>query len=64
MLFSRSKSAAAAGLCSWVINIVKFFEVYCDVEPKRRALEEANQELAEAQDTLANVKAMVSLAMF
>ena len=43
--FIRSKSAAAAGLCSWVINIVKFYEVYCDVEPKRMALEEANMEL-------------------
>lgn len=38
----RSKSAAAAGLCAWVINIIKFYEVYCDVEPKRRALEAAN----------------------
>jgi len=57
--YIRSKSAAAAGLCSWVINIVKFYEVYCDVEPKRRALEEANAELAEAQDTLAAVKAKV-----
>ena len=35
------------------------FQVYCDVEPKRRALEEANQELADAQETLENVKAMV-----
>ena len=25
--FVRSKSAAAAGLCSWVINVIKFFEV-------------------------------------
>jgi len=58
--FIRSKSAAAAGLCSWVINIVKFYEVYCDVEPKRRALEEANAELAAAQDKLTAVKAKVS----
>ncbi len=58
--FIRSKSAAAAGLCSWVINIVRFYEVYCDVEPKRRALDEANAELAEAQDTLEKVKAKVS----
>jgi dynein heavy chain len=57
--FIRSKSAAAAGLCSWVINIVKFYEVYCDVEPKRRALEEANAELAAAQDKLESVKAKV-----
>ena len=41
----RSKSTAAAGLCSWVINIIKFFEVFCKVEPKRRALETANAEL-------------------
>ena len=62
--FIRSKSAAAAGLCSWVINIVKFFEVYCDVEPKRRALEEANAELAAAQDKLAAVKAKVCWLIF
>ena len=43
---------AAAGLCAWVINIIKFYEVYCDVEPKRRALEAANQELANAQEKL------------
>jgi dynein heavy chain, axonemal len=24
----RSKSAAAAGLCSWVINICKYFRIY------------------------------------
>ena len=30
--------------------------MYCDVEPKRMALEEANMELADAQDTLENVK--------
>ena len=50
--FVKSKSAAAAGLCSWVINIIKFYEVYCDVEPKRRALEEANQQLLEAKNRL------------
>ena len=55
----RSKSGAAAGLCSWVINIVGFYEVYCDVEPKRRALEEANAELKAAETKLAQVKAKV-----
>ena len=25
--FIRTKSGAAAGLCSWVINVVRFFEV-------------------------------------
>ncbi|XP_027374129.1 dynein heavy chain 17, axonemal isoform X1 [Bos indicus x Bos taurus] len=54
--FIRSKSAAAAGLCSWCINIVRFYEVYCDVAPKRQALEEANAELAEAQEKLSRIK--------
>ncbi|NXT18656.1 DYH17 protein, partial [Syrrhaptes paradoxus] len=38
--FIQSKSTAAAGLCSWCLNIVRFYEVYCEVEPKRLALEE------------------------
>ncbi|CAH1391173.1 unnamed protein product [Nezara viridula] len=58
--FVRSKSAAAAGLCAWVINIIKFYEVYCDVEPKRKALEQANAELAAAQEKLAVIKAKVN----
>jgi dynein heavy chain len=57
--FIQSKSAAAAGLCSWVINIVTFFEVYCDVEPKRKALEEANAELIFAKEKLELVKLKV-----
>ncbi|CAH1732929.1 unnamed protein product [Aphis gossypii] len=58
--FVRSKSAAAAGLCAWVINIIKFYEVYCDVEPKRLALAQANTELAQAQEKLAVIKKKVA----
>ncbi|XP_044310020.1 dynein axonemal heavy chain 9 [Varanus komodoensis] len=58
--FVRFKSFAAAGLCSWVINIVRFYEVYCDVEPKRQALNKANAELAAAQEKLANIKAKIA----
>ncbi|XP_075374923.1 dynein axonemal heavy chain 17-like isoform X2 [Mycteria americana] len=54
--FIMSKSTAAAGLCSWCLNIVRFYEVFCEVEPKRRALEEANAELAEAQEKLGRIK--------
>jgi len=32
----RSKSLAAAGLCAWVINIMKFYEVFCEVYRSRR----------------------------
>ncbi|NXX48555.1 DYH17 protein, partial [Tricholaema leucomelas] len=54
--FIMSKSTAAAGLCSWCLNIVRFYEVFCEVEPKRKALEEANAELAEAQEKLRHIK--------
>ncbi|KAB0805217.1 hypothetical protein PPYR_02187 [Photinus pyralis] len=48
----EGKSGAAAGLCSWVINILKFYEVFVVVDPKRKALLKANQELSEAKDKL------------
>ncbi|XP_075982942.1 dynein beta chain, ciliary-like [Anticarsia gemmatalis] len=51
--FIQAKSAAAAGLCAWVVNIVKFYDVYVVVEPKRRALNAANAELQAARDKLA-----------
>ncbi|XP_069702004.1 dynein beta chain, ciliary-like [Periplaneta americana] len=47
-----SKSFAAAGLCAWVINIIKFYDVYVVVEPKRKALIQANAELNAAQERL------------
>ncbi|NWH49049.1 DYH9 protein, partial [Fregata magnificens] len=58
--FVTTKSYAAAGLCSWVVNIMRFHEVYCDVEPKRQALSKANAELAAAQDKLASIKAKIA----
>lgn len=60
--FVRSKSAAAAGLCAWVINIIKFYEVFCDVEPKRKALAAANAELAAAQEKLNSIKKKVAVS--
>ncbi|XP_043570859.1 dynein axonemal heavy chain 17-like [Chiloscyllium plagiosum] len=58
--FIRTKSIAAAGLCSWCINIVKFYEVFCEVEPKRIALAQANAELAAAQEKLAGITRMIN----
>ncbi|XP_068161051.1 dynein axonemal heavy chain 9 [Antennarius striatus] len=55
-----SKSNAAAGLCSWVLNIVKFYQVYCEVEPKRQALTKANSELAAAQEKLTAIKTKIN----
>lgn len=62
--FIASKSLAAAGLCSWVVNIVRFYEVYCEVEPKRQALNKANAELAAAQEKLSNIKAKIAVSHF
>ncbi|CAD7689680.1 unnamed protein product [Nyctereutes procyonoides] len=55
-----TKSYAAAGLCSWVVNIVRFYEVFCDVEPKRQALSRATSDLTAAQEKLAAVKAKIT----
>lgn len=57
-----TKSAAAAGLCSWVLNIARFHRVFCEVQPKRQALDRANAELAAAQDKLATVKAKIAVS--
>ncbi|KAM4663589.1 dynein axonemal heavy chain 17 [Discoglossus pictus] len=59
--FIRTKSIAAAGLCSWCINIVRFYEVFCDVAPKRQALAEANAELAAAQQKLDELKTKINI---
>lgn len=61
--FVKSKSGAAAGLCAWVINIIRFYEVFCDVEPKRKALAAANAELAAATEKLKCIKSQVAVCM-
>ncbi|KAL5110547.1 Dynein beta chain ciliary [Taenia crassiceps] len=48
----KTKSLAAAGLCSWVINILKFHDVFLEVKPKRDALDAANEELRQATEKL------------
>ncbi|KAM6412695.1 LOW QUALITY PROTEIN: dynein axonemal heavy chain 11 [Pluvialis apricaria] len=53
--YVRTKSFAAAGLCAWFINIVKFNEVYCEVEPKCCVLA-ANTELAGTTENLEAIR--------
>ena len=48
-------------MCSWTVNIVNFYEVFCDVEPKRKALAAANAELAAAQEKLAKIKVKIKV---
>lgn len=61
--FIRQKSGAAAGLCAWVINIIRFYEVFCDVEPKRKALAQANADLASAEEKLNVIKRKVAVSL-
>lgn len=57
----KIKSLAAAGLCSWAVNIVSYYLVFCDVEPKRIALKAANEELSSAQEKLSKIQAKLNL---
>jgi dynein heavy chain len=57
--FIKNKSQAAGSLCAWAVNIVAFYYVYCDVEPKRLSLETANQELASAQSRLKDIQGKI-----
>eukprot|EP00698_Gefionella_okellyi_P011837 TRINITY_DN3147_c0_g1_i1.p1 TRINITY_DN3147_c0_g1~~TRINITY_DN3147_c0_g1_i1.p1 ORF type:complete len:4003 (-),score=857.71 TRINITY_DN3147_c0_g1_i1:159-12167(-) len=55
-----SKSRACAGLCVYVINIVKYYDVVLSIEPLRQALAKAETDLNEASTKLAEVKALVA----
>ncbi|KAJ3023806.1 hypothetical protein HKX48_000940 [Thoreauomyces humboldtii] len=57
--FMKSKSMAAAGLCSWVVNIVNYFYTYRDVEPKRKMLEAANETLKDSQARLGEIQSKI-----
>jgi dynein heavy chain len=53
----EKRNNAAAGLCSWVINIVNYYDIVLQVEPKRVALREANAQLEAANKQLSAVRA-------
>jgi len=55
-----NKSKAAAGLCSWVINIVKFYDVIQEVGPLRKSLEESKEQLEVATIKLNEVQEVVA----
>lgn len=60
----RTKSFAAAGLCSWVINICKYSRIYAFVAPKRAALAEANSRLDDSNRRLAGARSHVAGLLF
>jgi dynein heavy chain len=55
-----TKNKAAAGLCAFVVNIVMYYEVVVTVEPKRKALQEANDQLESANSQLKTVLEQVA----
>lgn len=58
-----TKNSAAAGLCSFVVNIVNYYDIVVTVEPKRHALREANEQLSSANTRLAAVLQKVGAAI-
>ena len=56
----ETRNKMAAGLCSWVINIVQYYDVLMMVTPKREALREANEKLEEANKRLKEVQDKVA----
>lgn len=56
----RSKSGAAGGMCEWVININKFYEVFLIVGPKQQALRDAQSELKAATDKLDKLNSQIN----
>lgn len=56
----RMKSAAAAGLCAWAINMCKYARIYEVVAPKRFALQEANKRLDDAGAKVAAARSHVT----
>ena len=65
---TQRRSRAAAGICEWVINIRKYYEVWCEVDPKRKRLAaeakrlakklkaDVNQANTRIQERIANIK--------
>jgi len=55
----EKRNSAAAGLCSWVINMVKYYDIVLVIEPKHQLLREAQKqlEIANKQLSVAQAKA-------
>jgi len=56
----KAKSECAGGLCDWVKNIAIYYDVFTNVAPKKAKVEEAEIELAEANEKKATMEAEVA----
>eukprot|EP00993_Chasmostoma_nieuportense_P002181 NODE_2_length_6488_cov_18.174344_g1_i0.p1 GENE.NODE_2_length_6488_cov_18.174344_g1_i0~~NODE_2_length_6488_cov_18.174344_g1_i0.p1 ORF type:complete len:2154 (+),score=521.91 NODE_2_length_6488_cov_18.174344_g1_i0:435-6464(+) len=55
-----SKSHAASSLCAWVVNMVKYHEIRCEVRPKEERLAEAQDRLASSKSSLKKIQDRVA----
>jgi len=55
-----TKSAAAAGICDWIINITMYYDVVVSVEPKKIAVAEAQAQLAAANAKKEEMETLVA----
>jgi len=55
-----TKSAAAAGICDWIINITLYYDVVVSVEPKKIAVAEAQAQLAAANAKKEEMETLVA----
>lgn len=53
------KSVAAAGLCAWVINIYRYYQIFLFVGPKQLALKDSQEELKNAREHLHYLKSKI-----
>ena len=56
----KLKNSAAAGLCSWTVNIITYYDIIVTVEPKKAKLRAATEELEEANEKLESVRVEVA----
>jgi len=56
----KGKSSCAAGLCDWVTNIAKYYDVFVSVEPLKNSVRDAQNRLDEANTKKAEVDALVA----
>ena len=56
----KKKSGAVVGVCEWVINIILYYDVVTQVEPKKQALRDETSTSEQATTRLSEVKALVA----
>ena len=59
--FIKTKNLATAGLFSWVIATIKCYEIYKDVEPKRKKAEAMRIQKEKAERELADIEAKLKV---